>query len=579
MAEYDVVIRGGTLVDGTGIPAHRADLGIRNGRVAAIEDSISVTAGTTTLDAGGLVVAPGFVDLHTHYDSQIQWDPYCTISGWHGVTSVTLGNCGFGFAPVRPEDRERSMLMMSRNEAISFEAMQDGMLWDWVTFPEWMDSLDRMPKGVNCLTYLPLSPLLVWVMGLEAARTRGATDDERAEMCRLLGEALDHGACGWTVQRFGPNSAQRDYDGAPMPTDCMVDRDVLALAEVLAQRQQGSIQISQLSDFNGDEETANKDIEFLELLALTAQRPVLFNAVAVIDAIPDLHRERLRWLADCHRRGIQMYGQGNNVRLYPLFTFEHFNLWDFSEPWKEATLGSAEEKLRKLGDPARRPALIAEHDLVSSPLGVVGPPESFVVRGCGTNPDVQRFVGRVVGDIAKEEGKHAIDVLLDLSVAGGLEVEFSAKDVTSSDPDMVAEIIDSPYAIPGISDGGAHSKFFTGGAYPTDLLAYLVRDKGVLSLESAHYHLSRLPAHVAGMRDRGWLGVGTPADIVVYDLDDLALVPEEGYDIVFDQPTGDWRRVQRARGYHWTLVNGEVTFEHGECTGATPGRFLRHGRG
>jgi N-acyl-D-aspartate/D-glutamate deacylase len=579
MPEYDVVIRGGTLVDGTGIPAYRADLGLAGGKVVAIEDRLSASDGKRDLDAGGLVVAPGFVDLHTHYDSQIQWDPYCTISGWHGVTSVTLGNCGFGFAPVQPEDRERSMLMMSRNEAISFEAMQEGMLWDWVTFPEWMDSLERMPKGINCLTYLPLSPLLIWVMGLEAARTRGATDDERDEMCRLLGEALDQGACGWTVQRFGPNSAQRDYDGAPMPTDCMVDRDVLALAEVLAQRQQGSIQISQLSDFNGDEETSRKDIDFLELLAATAQRPVLFNAVAVIDAYPELHRERLRWLADCHRRGIQMFGQGNNVRLYPLFTFEHFNLWDYSEPWKEATLGSQEEKLRKLGDPARRAALIADHELVSSPLGVVGPPERFVVRGCGTNPDLQRYVGRLVGDIAAEEGKHAIDVVLDLSVAGGLKVEFSAKDVTSSDPELVAEIIDSPYAIPGISDGGAHSKFFTGGAYPTDLLAYLVRDQGALSLESAHYHLSRLPAHVAGMRDRGWLGVGTPADIVVYDLDELALVPEEGYDIVFDQPTGDWRRVQRAKGYHWTLVNGEITFEDGECTGATPGRFLRHGLG
>ena len=579
MPEYDVLIKGGTLVDGTGLPARPADVGISGGRVVAIEDSIPTSSATQVLDASGLIVGPGFVDLHTHYDSQIQWDPYCTISGWHGVTSLTLGNCGFGFAPVRPEDRERAMLMMSRNEAISLDAMQEGMLWDWVTFPEWMDSLERIPKGVNCLTYVPLSPLLIWVMGLEAARSRGATDDERAEMQRLLGEAMDHGACGWTVQRFGPNSAQRDFDGAPMPTDCMVDRDVLALAQVLADRQQGSIQISQLSDFNGDTDTANKDIEFLEVLAATAKRPVLFNAVAVIDAYPGLHRERLRWLADCHRRGLQMFGQGNNVRLYPLFTFEQFNLWDYSEPWKDATLGSYEERLTKLGDPARRAALIAEEELVSSPLGVVGPPGKFVVRGCGTDPTLQRYVGRLVDDIATEEGKHAIDVVLDLSVAGGLKVEFSAQDVTTNDAEMIAEIVRSPYAIPGISDGGAHSKFFTGGAYPTDLLAYLVRDTEVITLEDAHYHLSRLPAHIAGMRDRGWIGIGTPADIVVYDLDELALVPEQGYEIVFDQPTGDWRRIQRANGYHWTLVNGEVTFEHGEPTGALPGRFLRHGRG
>jgi N-acyl-D-aspartate/D-glutamate deacylase len=160
-----------------------------------------------------------------------------------------------------------------------------------------------------------------------------------------------------------------------------------------------------------------------------------------------------------------------------------------------------------------------------------------------------------------------------------LKVEFGARDVTSSDAALVAEIVRFPYAVPGISDGGAHSKFFTGGAYPTDLLAYLVRDREVVTLEEAHYHLSRLPAHVAGMRDRGWLGVGMPADVVVYDLDELGLVPEDGYEIAFDQPGGDWRRIQRARGYHWTLVNGVVTFEHGEPTGATPGRFLRSGRG
>jgi N-acyl-D-amino-acid deacylase len=201
------------------------------------------------------------------------------------------------------------------------------------------------------------------------------------------------------------------------------------------------------------------------------------------------------------------------------------------------------------------------------------------VRGCGTEPTLQRYVGRSVGDIAAEEGKHAIDVLLDLSVAGGLKVEFEAKDVTSNDAPLIAEIIKSPYIVPGISDGGAHSKFFTGGSYPTDLLAFLVRDTEELTLEEAHYHLSRLPAHISGMRDRGWIGMGTPADLVVYDLDELALVPEGGYEIAFDQPSGDWRRIQRSKGYRWTIVNGQVTFDAGEPTGATPGRFLRSGRG
>ena len=174
MARYDVLIKGGTVVDGTMVPKFRADVGIAGGRIVEI-GRIKSDDAERVLDADGLVVAPGFVDLHTHYDAQIQWDPYCSISGWHGVTSVALGNCGFGFAPVRPDERDRAMLSMSRNEAIPLESLRAGLLWDWETFPEYMDTLDRIPKGVNCLTYVPLSPLLIYGMGLDAAKSRPAT--------------------------------------------------------------------------------------------------------------------------------------------------------------------------------------------------------------------------------------------------------------------------------------------------------------------------------------------------------------------------------------------------------------------
>ena len=182
MAKFDVLIRGGTVVDGTRVPKFKADMGIKDGRVAQVGGRMDPADADQVLEADGLIVAPGFVDLHTHYDAQIQWDPYCTISGWHGVTSVVLGNCGFGFAPVREEERDRAMLTMSRTEAIPFESMKEGMIWDWITFPEFLESLDRIPKGVNCLSYVPLAPLMTWVMGLEAAKHRRATDDEIAEM-------------------------------------------------------------------------------------------------------------------------------------------------------------------------------------------------------------------------------------------------------------------------------------------------------------------------------------------------------------------------------------------------------------
>ncbi len=232
MADIDIHIKGGTVVDGTRAPRYRADVWIRDGKVAQIGGR-SPGFAKKTIDADGLIVAPGFIDLHTHYDAQIRWDPYCTISGWHGVTSLVLGNCGFGFAPCKPDFRERSMLTMTRTEAIPYSAMKAGMNWDWETIPEYMDSLDRAPKGVNCIQYMPTASLMTYVMGLEAAKSRVATEKERAEMARLLDEGMDAGLCGFSIQRLGKDSVQADFDGSPMVTDTMCDEDIFNLARVL----------------------------------------------------------------------------------------------------------------------------------------------------------------------------------------------------------------------------------------------------------------------------------------------------------------------------------------------------------
>ena len=243
MAEYDIIIRGGMVVDGTLTPRYVSDIAIKDGKIAKI-GGLNGKSGTRVLDAPGLVVAPGFVDLHTHYDAQIQWDPYCTLSGWHGVTSVAIGNCGFGFAPCRPGDRDRSMLSLSRNEAIPLKSMQEGMLWDWETFPEFLDSLDRMPKGINVISYVPLTPLYGWVMGWDEAKKRRPTEAELKEMTRLVHEAMDRGACGWSAQVTGANSGQRDYDGTPMITDLMTNEEILAFAKVLGDRDEGFIELA-----------------------------------------------------------------------------------------------------------------------------------------------------------------------------------------------------------------------------------------------------------------------------------------------------------------------------------------------
>ena len=578
MADYDIIIKGGTIVDGMRTPRYTSDIGIKDGKIAKIGGLRGAQA-DTVLDASGLIVAPGFVDLHTHYDGQIQWDPYCTNSGWHGVTSVAIGNCGFGFAPCAPKevDQDRLMLALTRNESIPFDAMKIGMKWDWVTFPEFLATLERIPKGVNLISYVPLAPLYAWVMGYDEAKTRRPTETELKEMHRLMHEAMDAGACGWSAQVLGPNSVQMDYDATPMITDLIPDEELLTFARVLAERDEGSIELTyRCTDEKGRilEEASRK---FYERLAEAAGRPVLYQAVVINTTDPEQHREQLRWLEDCTRRGVPVYAQGGvgvGREGFEL-TLADWNLFDDSPAWRHATLGSVEERKAKMDDPEVRAAMRAEWDEGLYPGAVanlLGSVAGMIVENVGSR-DLEKYIGQSIEQIAQEEGKHVIDAVLDIAVADNLQTEFVAP-TAMGNPEWTAEVTNSPYVIGDASDGGAHVKFFTAGVYPTDMLTWLVRDEGLVSLEEAHFKLSYLPAFAGGFRDRGFLREGAPADIVVYDLEKLALRPTE---IVHDLPGGDWRRIQKADGYRWTLVNGQVTLEDGDPTGALSGKLLRHG--
>ncbi len=576
MADFDIQIKGGTVVDGTRAPRRRTDVWVRDGKIAHVGDEISGAA-KQVINADGLIVAPGFVDLHTHYDAQIRWDPYCTISGWHGVTSVVLGNCGFGFAPVRPDFRERSMLTMTRTEAIPYESMKVGMAWDWETIPEYLDSLDRSPLGVNCIQYMPTASLMTYVMGLEAAKNRPATAAERVEMQRLLNEGMEAGLCGFSIQRLGPDSTQADYDGSPMVTDTMCDEDILCLAEVLATRGEGFIQITQATG------NIKEDLNFLEKLAATAQRPILHNAIVPARKNAQVHRRSLDWLERCRAKGLPIYGQTGTIRTGFAFTLEHWNLYDASPAWRELTTGTKQEKLKKMRNPALREAVKEEAEEADRRLqviqaGVGGSIPGLLVQSVNDQSALEQYVGKSLGQIAEEENKTPIDVMLDLSLAGDLNVEFLGPNRGFNAQYMAEMINDSDYTVPGVSDGGAHTKFFTGGAFTTDFLHWLVRDEQRVTLEEAHYRLSALPAKAAGFYDRGVLREGAAADVVVYDLDGLAIEPDWVGEVAHDFPGGEWRRIQRAKGYQNILVNGEVTFEDGKCTGATSGRLLRNGR-
>ena len=311
---------------------------------------------------------------------------------------------------------------------------------------------------------------------------------------------------------------------------------------------------------------------------------MLHNVVAPSRQDAEVHRRPMRWIERCRERGLPIYAQCATGRSGFAFTLEHWNLYDASPAWRAVTTGTKAEKLAKMRDPELRRALVAEAEEADRRLqviqaGVGGNPKSLIVNGIAGHDELQPYVGRSVGDIALECDKHPIEVMLDLSLRGDLEVEFLGPDKGSNAAFMAEMLTASDYALPGVSDGGAHTKFFTGGAYTTDLLTWLVRDEQAVALEEAHYRLSNLPAQAAGFRDRGVLTEGAAADVVVYNLEELAIDPPWIGSVEHDLPAGEWRRVQRAIGYDAILVNGVVTFERGECTGATPGQLLRHGRG
>jgi len=569
---YDMVIKGGTVIDGMRTPRYKADVAIKDGRVASI-GGINASDGAEVVDAAGRIVAPGVVDLHTHYDSQVFWDPWCTMSGWHGVTTVVIGNCGFGFAPCKPEDQDRAMLAVSRNEAVPLKTMRAGMPWDWVSFPEYLDSVDRTPKGVNLLALVPLAPLYGYVVGVDKAKEFRASDEELDQMCQLLVESMEAGGCGWSSQIAGSvGNVQLDYDGTPMVTDEMTEREIVAFSRALRKIGRGTTQI-----------TGN--IEIAALIARESGRPIIWNALAPTGSVNQHgesrypHRDAIARLDELNQQeGVRVFASAQIVRFRSEIVLEEYNLMDIFPAWKDATLGTLEEKIAKFADPARRPALNEAIDRLGGGFGAARYPlAEITVNWISSDaPDAQRlketYEGYTIGEIAAREDKTLLDAMLDIAVAARLNAGFGTT-MIDMDTQAVKEVANSSVALPGISDGGAHTKFVTTGRFSTELLGHWVREHEVMSLEDAHWRLSAYPAQAVGLTDRGALLEGKPADVIVYDPDTVDALHQER---LFDYPAGEWRLVQKAKGYDRIIVNGKTTFIDGECTEATPGKLLRH---
>jgi N-acyl-D-aspartate/D-glutamate deacylase len=577
MAQFDTIVKGGTIVDGTKVPRYVGDIGIKDGKIAEI-GKLNASDAKKVIDANGLIVAPGFVDLHTHYDAQLHWDPYCTIGSWHGVTTVTIGNCGFGFAPLRPQDADRAMLALSRTEAIPLEPMRVSMKVDWETFPQYMDRLSHMPLGVNVSHLFPIAPAVAYVMGgFDEAKKRFPNKQEMDTIIGHYKEAVKAGAAGWSAQRLVPEgrvSVQRDYDGTPMITDILPDEFYFDMAQAMNEVGDGCIQFTQ----SGAAESSfgvEDDFKFLEKMTKTAGRPLLYNAILISDKHPESHKAQLDWVTAANQRGARVFGQSVTARAPVRMTLEDWNLFDSVPAWKEATIGTVEERKAKLSKPELRAEMRADYDGGGmETLNIVfGEFHKFIARKVKDRDLKLKYEGLSVEQIAEQEGKHVIDAMLDLSVADDLRTEWAGP-VANANIAGYKELMDSPYSLPGVSDGGAHVKFITPAIYPTEVLSWLVRETGTLSLEEAHFRLSGMSAWAAGLKDRGTLRPGMAADIVIYDYNTVNAIESE---IVHDLPANEWRRVQRAEGYRHIMVNGEVTFNDGQCSGATSGALLYNG--
>lgn len=561
--KYDLLIKNGTVVDGTGGPRYCRDIAIKDGIVSRIEAGISSIEAEKTIDATGKIVAPGVIDLHTHYDAQVHWDPYCTSSGWHGVTTVVVGNCGFGFAPCRPEDRERYMLMMEHTEQVPINAMKTALSWDWVTFPEWLKHLKTVDKGVNMASFLPLNPLMIYVMGVDAAKSRPATDEERQRMKEYLFEALDAGAIGFAFSYQGTTSSHVDYDGSPMPTDTMSLDDVYYLASALGERDQGVIQA--LVDIPGTENT-----EVAVELARLSKRPVIHNMTMIIDAFPSFHKDIYKMLDSAEEEGLSIYSSGLTLRTWTEFRAGDYTLWDVSAVLRE--FSTSHNKLEMAANADFRSRVRNSYD-TQMMAGTGSDIQTFILKDANGATEFSGYTGQSVRSIADALGSDFIDVFFDILVASELQADFATESLFNEDPVLYEEMFRQKRLIPGISDGGAHPKFGSGGYFSTDAITWMCRDEKRISLEEMHYKLSGLPAQVVGLHNRGYIKEGYAADIYIYDLDELGYIWGK-YEVLHDLPDGDWRRAVYAQGIEWVVTNGVVTFKDGVASGKCPGELL-----
>lgn len=556
---FDLVIRNGTLVDGTGSPPRQADVAVKDGLVVAIGEVDGPAA--RTVDATGRIVTPGFVDIHTHLDAQISWDPLGTSSCFHGVTSVVIGNCGVTFAPCRPEDRRELAEMMESVEDIPADAIMDGLSWEWETYGQYLAELDRRPKGINVGGMVGHTALRRYVMGDRAAEV--PTDADLAAMADLVDEAMAAGALGLSSSR---TVLHKGADGEPIPGTYATVDELVALAEVLGRHGKGVFETAaMLGSQNGATPASTaEEIAVLAEVSRASGRSVSFGLTQTV-AGGDLHRQVLELVAAANAQGADIHPQTTVRSVGVLFGLAHHSPFGGAPSWRALLDLPFEARLAAIQDPEQRAVLVAEGD---GPGGIA--PENLFPLD--TVPaDYRLDPERSLAARAAAAGTTPAALWIDLLDAtdGACLLNWPFLNQT---PAEVEHLLADPNVVLGLADAGAHVGQIMDASQPTWFLAHWVRDRGLYDLAQGVARLTSIPAALFAIADRGVVAEGRPADLNVIDLDALSLpIPEFHHDF----PGGAGRWVQGATGYDLTVVNGVVTVEDGRHTGALPGVTLR----
>lgn len=553
---YDLLFRGGRIVDGSGLPSYVGDIAIKDGKIVELGRIQGVAVKTINVD--GLVIAPGFIDHHTHMDGQIQWDPYATSEPEHGITSIIMGNCGLALAPVKTGDEEALVKSFVRVEAIPRSVLEQGIHWGWHSYGDYLDRLEGR-LGINIAGLVGHVAVRQYVLG-EASTERPATPEEIQRMKHLVREAMEGGAIGFSTNR---NDRHMREDGKPVPSRLAEDEELFQLCDALGEINAGVIQINE-----GQPKIA-KHFALYDHVARRTQRPIVWQILRYISSRPNLWKEQLDAVAAIFRSGHRAYGASSTTPTVRHFTLKNTQVFDEFPTWKNVMALPLEARKQTLADPETRRKFRA--DFTDPRQTLFHRRWDLVKVEKVVKLDNEKYAGKNVADMAAMRGEDSLDAFLNLALAEDLETEFQNAN-SGGDQQAMAEILRSPYVLVGNSDAGAHVQYGAQFGYGTTLLGLWVRERGVMSLEQAIHKLTFEVASVYGLAGRGSLQPGYAADIAVFDPEKIKPCEPEW---AHDYPGGTKRLIQRAVGMHYTVVNGHVICEDGRLSGALPGLVLR----